>query len=377
MKQKLYYRLMVISLVGVGMFLFSCRTDVSEPYGEKSNGVVEINTRVTGAVEGENDVGTARLLFWEEDEFHNKWIATGSGKPRNEVSIPEELNNYNYGKRVFSTGILYPTADASLHVTGYAPDDALRPDKKKGYSLLNVEEKYREGKTDFLSCDGNSGHLGSTKSPFTLEEHELRFRHLTACISFKAARGKKMIGKVGVRNVKIVVEECNKLEIPISFEIFQKPGEEKVDDQSTYRVKDLQLQSEITIDQRDDNYIRQDEEKEIGACYILDNWNENYDPFVGVKEGTGEKSLTISVSADYYLITRGTNGELDYQFLREATWESRNVLIETKTGNQFYPGYRYDVLITFNSDEILLEGKSVAWEDGGEHYLPVFPQEKQ
>lgn len=109
----------------------------------------------------------------------------------------------------------------------------------------------------------------------------------------------------------------------------------------------------------------------------MDNWNENYDPFVGVKEGTGEKSLTISVSADYYLITRGTNGELDYQFLREATWESRNVLIETKTGNQFYPGYRYDVLITFNSDEILLEGKSVAWEDGGEHYLPVFPQEKQ
>ena len=33
----------------------------------------------------------------------------------------------------------------------------------------------------------------------------------------------------------------------------------------------------------------------------------------------------------------------------------------------FYPGYRYEVLITFDSDELLLEGRNIDWEDGGEH----------
>ena len=66
-------------------------------------------------------------------------------------------------------------------------------------------------------------------------------------------------------------------------------------------------------------------------------------------------------------------GELEYQFLRRAEWTDRTVPIATKTGGMFYPGYRYEVLITFDSDELLLEGRNIDWEDGGEHYLPVYP----
>ena len=151
------------------------------------------------------------------------------------------------------------------------------------------------------------------------------------------------------------------------------------DDRSTYRISEAGPQSGgIELSSPDENYIRQDERKEIGACYVVHGLEkvENrfvYDPFEELAETSAEKSLTINVAADYSLIVVNEAGELEYQFLRRAEWVDRTVSIATKTGGMFYPGYRYEVLITFDSDELLLEGRNIDWEDGGEHYLPVYP----
>lgn len=386
MKQKLYYLVTATVLAGSGM-LSSCREDTPEiSYGE-SNTPIGIYTRAEGeGADLPTGDRTARLLFWTEDVFHNKWMEGEAALPNKTAVLPEDINNYNYGSRIFTTGIQYLTDDAPYHVTGYAPDYALTPSKTDSedfnYSVLVVEEEYQNGKIDFLSCDGNSEHLGSTNSPFTLEEHELKFRHLTACISFKARRGDKMLNKIAVKNVNIRVKKDNGLHIPIAFErcVQKGQGAEGYDtkDQSTYRIqKTVSQTGDIKILSPDENYIRYNEEKEIGACYVVAGMgNElfDYNPFEELEEKDGQKELSISVTADYWLMTTGEDDNLNYQFLRTASWDNDvKVNITTNTGSMFYPGYRYEVLITFNSDEILLEGKNVGWEDGGEHYLPVYP----
>ena len=294
--------------------------------------------------------------------------------------MPEAIDNYNYdGGRVFSTGVRYLGANAPYHVTGYAPGYALAPVAEGNYAKLKVEESRRDGKTDFLSCDGNAEHMGWTGNPFTRKEHELKFRHLTACISFEARRSARMLNKVAVNNVVVTVAESNGLEIPTAFERYVQRGTEEKDDRSTYRISEAGPQSGgIELSSPDENYIRQDERKEIGACYVVHGLEkvENrfvYDPFEELAETSAEKSLTINVAADYSLIVVNEAGELEYQFLRRAEWVDRTVSIATKTGGMFYPGYRYEVLITFDSDELLLEGRNIDWEDGGEHYLPVYP----
>ena len=111
--------------------------------------------------------------------------STADARPDAEAVLPEAIDNYNYdGGRVFSTGVQYLGANAPYHVTGYAPGYALAPVAEGNYAKLKVEESRWDGKTDFLSCDGNAEHMGWTGNPFTRKEHELKFRHLTACISF-------------------------------------------------------------------------------------------------------------------------------------------------------------------------------------------------
>lgn len=392
MKTKLYNLITATALAGSGMLL-SCQDDIPDSPHTESTVAVGINTRM----EKNNDNGEtgrkARLLFWTEAEFHNGWMQGQRNQPSAEaVILPEDINEYNYGERVFYTGITYLASNAPYHATGYAPDYALTPSEdtqNPDYSTLNVKEEYQNGKIDFLSCDGNSQHIGSTDSPFTLEEHELKFRHLTACISFKAKRSDKMTGKIAVNNVKVTVKGSNQLHIPTAFERYVEQGNKATatntpdsynkEDRSTYRIKSSTQTNDIEISSPDKNYIRYNEKKEIGACYIVSNTlPEDYNPFdvekFENKQENGTINLKIAVSADYSLIT--DVNESEYQFLRTAEWDPQDVPITTITGEVFYPGYRYEVLITFDSDEILLEGKNIGWEDGGEHYLPIYPSDK-
>lgn len=64
---------------------------------------------------------------------------------------------------------------------------------------------YQDGKTDFLCCDGNYAHRGSYSDPFTEEEHELKFRHLTSRIRFVGKRDAVMYGVISVNNVKVTL----------------------------------------------------------------------------------------------------------------------------------------------------------------------------
>lgn len=381
MKRKLYH--LVLAVVA----LSACGDDSAEPPHGEVVRTIELNARTEGRGDSaENSVGAAgdiaRLLFWTEAEFHNQWMEESTTvRPDAEAVLPEAIDNYNYdGGRVFSTGVRYLGANAPYHVTGYAPDYALSPVSERNYSELRVGENWRDGKTDFLSCDGSAEHMGWTDSPFTLKEHELKFRHLTACISFKARRSERMLNKVAVNNVTVTVAGSNGLEIPIAFKRHVQQGTtEETDDRSTYLISvSVPQLGGIEIPSPDKNYIRQDEQKEIGACYVVHGMEKVgdkfvYDPFEKLTETSAVKPLTITVTADYSLIVVNEVGELEYQFLRRAEWKDQVVKIATKTGDMFFPGYCYEVLITFDSDELLLEGRNIDWEDGGEHYLPVYP----
>lgn len=347
--------------------------------------MMEVHTRATAS----NVAAT--LLFWKDDAFHDQLMEGKvdgvTGATPQVVSMNRDINYYRHESgETFSTGLRYPDlTDRTVHATGYAPAQALIPEassqnaEKKEYGTLNVEKSFQDGRTDFLCCDGNIKHLGSSAEPFTLKEHELEFRHLTSCIRFVGKRAPVMYGIISVNNVTVTLhnaDESKQWRIPTQFKLVRDNAEENAKDQCTYLISTDNRPAYIEIPQKSSDYIPADTSGlELSSCYVVHNYPEWYskNPFVDLESMKGELDddkilLTVDVAADLSWYNGGQ--PVTYERYK---WEKYEVEIESPYGDTMLPGVEYVVYITFEREGITLQGVQQAWKDGGIHYLPVVP----
>ena len=314
----------------------------------------------------DESTGEARLFFWTEEKF-NSWLGGTIELPKFECR-PESIDHYNYsGGIAYNTGHEYPSDGSYLYATGYAPMKALDLTVSENEKKLRVKEGFRNGQTDFLVCDGCDAHSGSSTDRFTQEEHELKFRHLTARIRFVGIRDEVMHNKIGVSNVKIKLHEENGLVVPLQFDW----RADEAETQCTYVANLAEKATELApVEGGSEMIPTTSAGRTLGSCYVLQKASmTGYNPFVEVTE-SGNISLTMDIEADLWYLTGEASEPIPYTHKR---WKNVSVDIETNTGNVMRPGYQYEVRIIFRNESIVLQGLQKGWEDGGTHYIPVRP----
>lgn len=364
--------------------LLSCTMLLGACMGENSDsglrGPDATELRVHTRAIGEN-TAIAALQFWDDVTFHLNLVSTNNQQPKpyGTVIMDRYINYFrNADGETFSTGLTYEEGkDDYLHVTGYAPYEALSPavaENNLDYTHLIVKEEFKDGTTDFLCCDGNVDHRGSSSDPFTDPQHELEFRHLTSRIRFVGKRDETMYGVISVNNVKITLLQDSEApwHIPVKFEAYTYQGSNAEDDKFTYLASELQTPESIELSPENQNYIPSgDNGMDLSACYVLHTYPTDYDPFKNLQlvSGGGKITLHLNISADFSWYNGGSP-ELYQTFV----WENQFVAVQSPYGNTMYPGCEYVVYITFKREEITLQGVQQVWEDGGIHYLPISPE---
>lgn len=365
-------------MAGGGLFLLpACDADYVAQDIPVSRVPIEINTNVEGdaSARSTKENAKARLLFWTEEQFEQWLSSVSSPKPAFEREPDKGIDDYTYvSGTVYPTGESYLPGDAYYYVTGYAPVDALTP--SDNYTVLTVNDGYKDGKTDFLSCDGDDDesdghtHKGSANDRFTKKEHELQFRHLTARIRFVVIREADM-DRLSVSSVKVTLPTTNNLRVPVSF---NKKVDTEQKKRSTYIATLSDEAQEITI-QGDENPLAVGEEVTLGSCYVLQSdFLETYDPFVlPTEETTDEKTISLTMNIKAQLMVQDESGRYE-NYGNPKIWENQTVEIKSSISDKLYPGYEYVVMIHFNYESLELQGFQCAWEDGGIHTLPIRPQ---
>lgn len=370
-----------LCMAGGLLFCPACRKeDLANVLHDGKSSEVKVHTRATG-----EDV-TAVLMFWDDVNFHDRLIKNSSeAEMYGSVGMERSIDYYRKdGGETFSTGLLYREGEKDyLHVTGYAPGKALQPKIWNSF-VLEVGEQYRDGKTDFLCCDGNVNHRGALADPFT--NRELEFRHLMSGIRFVGKRDPVMYGVISVRDVKITLHNVssgensiyNKWSVPTDFSLKSFDSEIPEEDQCTYLVSESTVLEKIEISQDNNNFIPADESGiTLTSCYVHQNYPDWYteNPFVDLEAekangeiSSGTINLLLDISANFYWYNGGTP-----VFYETRTWSEQPVSILSAYGDTMLPGVEYVVNITFKHEGITLQGVQQAWKDGGIHYLPVVP----
>lgn len=354
----------VVVIAGSFLVMNSCKSE----YPSDSMTTVELHSRVYP----EGEKATAALLFWDEYTFKNSWLkGEDAFLMHGPVLLQNDIDYYRYENgRTLTVGMEYPDEEY-VYATGYAPYDAL--EISDDYKTLTVKEEYKNGKTDFMCCDGNENHKGSVSDLFINEEHELKFRHMIPKIRFVGIRDQMMYGVISVNNVKVNVYADNNLLIPQSF-VFRS----NYTDKQTYVASAGQMQpiaEPLILEQDTKDYIPANADGlSLMSCYVfVGNLPDEYDPFAdSAPEGNGEVKLRLDISADYSWYSADGVPVL----FETPEWKNKEVIITLNhAGECFYPGYEYVVYITFKRETVMLQGFQQNWEDGGIHYLPVSPAE--
>lgn len=380
-----------------GLFLAACNPadDVTDGQSWSESVPLAVHTRVV-ADNGLTSGPSGRLLFWSDEVFHEKWMkGSTDAYPRYSVLLDKEINHYTYKRQIYyETPYSYPLDFGKIHATGYAPDNVLSPVENKGYTELKVGADYRDGSVDLLTCDGSFAHSGSMNpdNTFLEEEKELDFRHLTAKLTFLGLRESEMVGLMGVRNIRITINEPGddngKLVVPATLNLYTgsiafgngdvETDKDKQDDYSTYVV------SETTPYPYDRELVHSpiippDETVVLGTCFVLSDGigygtqGEVFDPIKGEWAGTqltGNPQLGITVKAELYDARPGNTSEL----VIEETWQLDKIdTWSTHTGDKFLPGYEYKITIRFNRTGIALRAEAVPWNSEQLHEYPIHP----
>jgi len=354
----------------------------------------------------------AQLFFWEAEAYENfmKEKLPESIKPYLQVGMPDVINTYLYDKEKqsgtpYNTYTGYPGTNLYLYASGIAPAKAFYTPVTGDYDVIPVAENCRDGLTDFTASNNDGTSRGRAYNPFVWsvgeriiadgettestidnpdrvaehnEETELKFRHLTAVISFLGTRTKVMENKVGIRDVKVEIvnsrqPEGRKLAVPVSLKRFYIP-----DNKWTYIANpDGEIIPDV-LEKTVEGVLVKGEEKALAAFYThtaglkYGTGADEFNPFEPViVDETSKPSLLINVEADLFLVQ-------DPKEVKHKRWE--NLKIDTwelgegayGTGDRFLPGHSYRVVIEFNLPSIALRAELIPWIEQGPYYFPVW-----
>lgn len=385
MRRTIYH----FSIALATLLFVACSPDEELEGEQPSCSGLPIRVHTRAVADGNPDSGlSGRLLFWGSDAFHDKWMMGDvSASPMFTVLLDKPINNYAFDRHAYyETPYTYPDEHTKVYATGYAPDNELTPVDGRGYTELAVNTQ--DGTADLLSCDGSEAHSASLKNAdgsdntFLLKEKELRFRHLTAKLTFQGERSADMVGLVGVRYIRIRLNEPNaeadRLYVPVTLKLHARKNNESTKDYSTYIISQTgtyPYSNEMVYRP----IIPPDETVDLGSLYVVsrdityEGPDDHFDPVNGEWVGTalsGTPRLGITITADlYYVLPDGGVGPSSTE-----TWKLDPVTDwESSTGDKFLPGYEYKVTIRFTRSGVLLRAKALPWNSEELHEYPIHP----
>lgn len=314
----------------------------------------------------------AKLFFWHAKDFDAlKSTSTNTPTPYFTYLMNDAITSFSFAdSRWLDTGHPYPE-NTAVYATGYAPRTLLKEDATSGFRKLTVTETalQKVAHCDFLSCDARSEQTGSFEHPFgNTEDNELQFRHLTSKILVYASRHESITGQVYVRKVEATVTLNNtnakndKFHVPSVIE--WKEPVSGVNTEWGYQVTDTSpLTDGLTFQDNTDDMIMVLQDKRIDSCYVCQ------------PSDVKTTAVDLSVTAEY-------SYRQDFSSPYEFTWSGTNLSIKAldengeETANpikEFKPGYVYEIYLKFYKTGVIVTAKEVEWEDGGIHYVPVYP----
>ena len=257
-----------------------------------------------------------------------------------------------------------------MYATGYAPRTLLTEDATLGFKKLTVTggvDLQKVAHCDFLSCDARSEQKGSFEHPFgNTANNELQFRHLTSKILVYASRHETITGQVYVRRVKATLtlnNTNNKFHVPSVIE--WKAPVSGVNTEWGYQVTEYKkLENGLTFQDNTDDMIMVLQDKRIDSCYVCQ------------PADVTTTAVDLSVTAEYSYLQ-------DFSSPYEFKWSGTNLPIKAidndgqatndATIKAFKPGYVYEIYLKFYKTGVIVTAREVEWEDGGIHYVPVYP----
>lgn len=351
----------------------ACSKEESEP--PVSTGQIAVFTSLSRSGEaGSGEEVKACLLFWREADYYPQILKGNFSATPYLVSKPnEKIDYYNVGSGVpYNTEQSYPLGDAGLYVCGFAPASLESDDN---YKTLPIPREMLDGKTDFLSGDGNQDRMGKSSAPFVVDANDgyveknqakqLEFCHLTSKIVVTAQRSEQMLRRIGVRNVEVML---------FGQQVPTKLVWRTIDDSKKwggyFPVEPMYLRQIHLASQFKDPLV-QTMVQRVDSCYVFAG-NEEHFHASGTPpvEEKGEIKMHMNISAQLIPVV---NGVYDYDQAREEEWNDVEVTIQSKTGASLKMGYKYEINIIFDISGIRLQGIEMEWDEGGIHYIPITP----
>ena len=320
----------------------------------------------------------AKLFFWHEGDFNTlkNTSETNAPTPYFTYLMNDAITSFSFAdSRWLDTGHPYPkntdnTEAPVVYATGYAPRTLLTEDATLGFKKLTVTggvDLQKVAHCDFLSCDARSEQKGSFEHPFgNTANNELQFRHLTSKILVYASRHETITGQVYVRRVKATLtlnNTNNKFHVPSVIE--WKAPVSGVNTEWGYQVTEYKkLENGLTFQDNTDDMIMVLQDKRIDSCYVCQ------------PADVTTTAVDLSVTAEYSYLQ-------DFSSPYEFKWSGTNLPIKAidndgqatndATIKAFKPGYVYEIYLKFYKTGVIVTAREVEWEDGGIHYVPVYP----
>lgn len=351
---------------------------------------IRVNTSVEGAgstyADGDGDAWRgeelpAKLFFWHEADFSmlKTQQTTNAPTPYFTYLMNDAVTSFCFkDSRWLDTGHPYPenpdNKEAFVYATGYAPRTLLTEDETLGFRKLTVTETDLQevAHCDFLSCDARSEQKGSFENPFgNTAVNELQFRHLTSKILVYASRHESITGQVYVRKVNAILKLNNengkndkndKFHVPSVIE--WKAPVSGVNTEWGYQVTEYkELEKGLNFQDNTDDMIMVLQNKRIDSCYVCQ------------PDTVTTTAVDLSVTAEYSYLQ-------DFSLPYDFTWSGTNLPIKAIDENgketadpitEFKPGYVYEIYLKFYKTGVIVTAREVEWEDGGIHYVPVYP----
>ncbi len=250
----------------------------------------------------------------------------------------------DYKQTPFNTGCYYPTADQNVYVSGYYPADSLQ--KVSDYyagECMELKSTTRPGLTDILVATNTL--KGSASAPLdAADAGSLTFNHALAKVTFKGILDPSMTKYIS--NVTLTLPAAGQLMRGLYASYDNCEGQ-------IFQPYAWQEEEGVTLPEWTSRtltgYLISEEAKELGTVYVV----PGYSITVDVSYRFSEKNITYEDITNKGLVVYFT--------------DSNNESISLKSGDS------YEVTLSFLENTIELTAQPVAWQEGGEIYIPLYP----